>query len=392
MSTDVPRRTLALVGLVAAVFAAAIGIVMLAYGRGEFDDTYELRGVFPSSSQGMFTDGGTEVKMRGVNVGTVRGIELLDDGRVEVRFAIRGGVEVPAVAEARIEPLSVFGPKFIDLDPGFAEPDADVLEPGAELARATTGTDLTDVLDEAGSLFEAVDAIDLVTIVTETARALSGRGDTLGRGIDAGSELVEVAHGRRDLIAPFLADVETVAGTTASRSGPVLDGLDDYEIVARLVADHAGELVDLLDATGTLATRGTTFITDSAGDFDRTVRAMARIMRTVYDDRQRIPATFDAVGAFFDMLGAGMRLPGPDGKKLTALKGFITADLCLVYGVCLLPDGGLGETTVPPLVGGGPGTPSPLPLPGLPTAPQPEPDGLLDGLLGGLLGPLGGNR
>lgn len=388
MNTEIPRRTLALVGLVAAVLAAAVGVVMLAYGRGEFDDTYELRGVFPSSSQGMFTDGGTEVKMRGVNIGTVRGIELLPDGQVEVRFSIREGVGVPNAAEARIEPLSVFGPKFVDVDPGTGEPDGEVLEPGAELAMATTGTDLTDVLDEAGGLFEAVDATDLVTIVSETARALSGRGDTLGRGIDAGAELAEVAHGRRDLIAPFLNDLQTVAGTTASRSGPLLEGLDDYEVVARLVADNAGELVELLDATGTLATRGTRFVGDSAGDFDRTVRAMARIMRTVYDDRERIPATFDAVGAFFDMLGAGMRLPGPDGKKLTALKGFITADLCLVYGVCVLPEGGLGETTTPPLLGGGgpPGTPAPQP--GTPPAPQP----LLDDLLGGLLGPLGGDR
>ena len=388
MTTEVPRRVLALVGLVTAVFAAAVGVVLLAYGRGDFDDTYELRGVFPSSSQGMFTDGGTEVKMRGVNIGTVRGIELLRDGRVEVRFSIRDGVGVPATAEARIEPLSVFGPKFVDVEPGAGPGDGEVLEPGAQIANATTGTDLTDVLDEAGSLFEAVDATDLVTIVSETARALAGRGETLGRGIDAGAELAQVAHGRRDLIAPFLTDVQTVAGAAASRSGPFLDRLDDYQIVARLVADHAGELVDLLDATGTLATRGARFVADSSGDFDRTVRAMARIMRTVYEDRERIPATFDAVGAFFDMLGAGMRLPGPDGKKLTALKGFITADLCLVYGVCVLPDGGLGETTTPPLLGGG-GTPgTPAPQPGTTPAPQPS----LDDLLGELLGPVGGDR
>lgn len=380
MTTEVPRRTLALVGLVAAVFAAAVSVVLLAYGRGEFDDTYGLRAVFPSSSQGMSTDGGTEVKMRGVNIGTVRGIELLPDGRVEARLSIRDGVRVPATAEARIEPLSVFGPKFVDVVSGAVDGDGEVLEPGSELAKATTGTELTDVLDEAGTLFEAVDATDLVTIVSETARALAGRGETLGRGIDAGAELAEVAHGRRDLIAPFLADVETVAGTTASRSGRFLDALDAYEVVARLVADHAGDLVDLLDATGTLATRGTRFVADSAGDFDRTVRAMARIMRTVYDDRELIPSTFDAVGAFFDMLGAGMRLPGPDGKKLTALKGFITVDLCLVYGVCVLPDGGLGETTTPPLVGGDPA--------GTPEAPQAG----LDGLLDGLLGPLGGDR
>ena len=45
------------------------------------------------------------------------------------------------------------------------------------------------------------------------------------------------------------------------------------------------------------------------------------------------------------------RLPGPDGKKLTALKGFITADVCLVFGVCVLPEGGIEALEIPALAG-----------------------------------------
>lgn len=401
MSTEIPRRHLALAGLVATVFGAAVGLVLLAYGRGDFDDTYELTAVFPTSSQGMFTDGGTEVKMRGINVGTVRGIELLPDGRVEVRFAIREGVRIPATAEARIEPLSVFGPKYVDVITHGADADSPAVPRGGELARASTGTELTDVLDEAGGLFSAVDTTDLVTIVSETARAIVGQGDTLARGIDAGSALSEVAYGRRDLIAPFLADLRTVTGTAADRSDELLARTGDFDVVAGLVADNAADLVAALDTTAHLATRGTHLVTDSAGDFDVTVRAMARILRTVHADRDRIPSMFDAVGAFFDMLGAGMRLPGPDGKKLTALKGFITIDLCMVYGVCVLPEGGLGATTTPPLVGGG-GAPAPggggAPSPGGGGgggggAPAPGGGGsLLGPILDTLLGPLGGNR
>src|SRR3546814_1168189 len=78
---------------------------------------------------------------------------------------------------------------------------------------------------------------------------------------------------------------------------------------------------DVCSSDLNLATRGSRLVADSADDFDVTVRAMARILGTVHADRERIPSMFDAVGAFFDMLGAGMRLPGPDGKKLTALKG-----------------------------------------------------------------------
>ena len=375
MNADVPTRQLALAGLVAIVFGAAVGLVLLAYGRGDFDDTYEFTAVFPTSSQGMFTDGGTEVKMHGINVGTVRGIALRPDGRVEVRFAIRDGVRIPASAEARIQPLSVFGPKYVNLLTDGASADAPAVPSGGELAKATTGAELTDVLDEAGGLFSAVDTNDLVTIIAETSGALTGNGDTLARGIDAGAALSEVAHGRRDLIAPFLEDLRTITGTTASRSDEFLARTDDFDVVASLVADNADDVLAALEGTATLATRGTQLIGDSASDFDVTVRAMARILRTVHADRARIPSTFDAVGAFFDMLGAGMRLPGPDGKKLTALKGFITVDLCLVYGVCLLPEGGLGPTTTP-LPTGGDGAPAP---------------GGLGPLLDTLLGPLGGD-
>ncbi len=158
-------------------------------------------------------------------------------------------------------------------------------------------------------------------------------------------------------------------------------------MVGRLVADNADDLRAAMDGSATLASRGTQLIADSADDFDVTVRAMARILRTVHADRERIPSMFDAVGAFFDMLGAGMRLPGPDGKKLTALKGFITVDLCMVYGVCVLPEGGLGETTTPPLVGDGDGGGGGAPSPGG-TGPTLGP--ILDPLLDPLLGPVGG--
>src|SRR3546814_14178690 len=95
----------------------------------------------------MFTDGGTEVKMRGINVGTVRGIELLPDGRVEVRFAIRDDVRIPATAEARIEPLSAFGPEYIKLITDASDAAAPAVPSDGELAQAHTGTEPPAVLD-----------------------------------------------------------------------------------------------------------------------------------------------------------------------------------------------------------------------------------------------------
>src|SRR5688572_8382849 len=117
--TPVPIRVA--FGLACSLAIAGVVVVALAVGQGAFDRGYELRATFPSSSQGLFTDGGSAVKLRGVDVGEVRGIELRDDGRAEITLFIRDGVRVPDSALAAIEPLSIFGPKFIRIEPGANE-------------------------------------------------------------------------------------------------------------------------------------------------------------------------------------------------------------------------------------------------------------------------------
>ena len=344
-------RFLTCLGAVVAVFASSVLVVVLAYGRGEFDGGYELSAVFPTSAQGVFTDGATEVKLRGVPVGTVRGTELLDDARVRVTLRMDRGISVPVTTEARIEPLSVFGPKFVNLLPGAAEEVGPFLSPGDQIAQASTGADLTEILAGATVLFDSVDPTELVTVFDAVSTGVAGLGDTLGRGIDDGAVLVDVAHRNRDRLEPFLSDTADLADTIESRSERLLGRIADYTAVADLVANRGDELASLIDAAAHIATTSDALAEDLATDFDVTVRSLAQVLAGIHEDRELIPSAFDTVGAFFDMLGAGMRLPGPDGKKLTALKGFITVDLCLVYGVCLLPEGGVEALGAPALAG-----------------------------------------
>ncbi len=391
MNRDLTSNTLAAIGTIAVVFTAAVSVVLLRYGEGYFEPTYELTAVFPTSTQGVFTDGGTDVKMRGVNVGTVTGVELLDDGRARLSFAIDDDVEVPATVAARLEPLSVFGPKFVSLVPQPGPTGDDLLANGDEIASASTRNELTDVLADTTSLLASIDTQEVIEIFDAVSTGLNGRGDEIGETVDGATTLVDIAHARRGELAQFLPDLAQVSSTVAARSSTFLERIDAYQTVAGLVGGRDAEVAAVLDAAATIARRSGTLLDDAAADFDVTVRALADVMAGVYAERELVPSSLDAVGAFFDMLGAGMRLPGPDGKKLTALKGFITVDLCLVYGICLLPEGGIvlpEQQIAPP-----PSAPVPqqptvpgLPLPGAPTG-----GGLLD-IIGGLLDPIVGGR
>jgi phospholipid/cholesterol/gamma-HCH transport system substrate-binding protein len=164
MNKDLSSDVLATIGAIAVVFTLAVSVVLVRYGEGYFEPTYELSAVFPTSAQGVFTDGGTDVKMRGVNVGSVTGVELLEDGRARIRMAIDEGVEVPATVAARLEPLSVFGPKFVSLVPEPGPTRGQLLAGGDEIAQATVGRELTGVLADATSLLNRVDTQDVIEI------------------------------------------------------------------------------------------------------------------------------------------------------------------------------------------------------------------------------------
>lgn len=393
MNKDLTSHTLAAIGAIAVVFTAAVSVVLIRHGEGYFEPTYELTAVFPTSTQGLFTDGGTDVKMRGVNVGTVTGVELLDDGQARLSFAIDEGVEVPATVAARIEPLSVFGPKFVSLIPETGPTRGELLSDGDEIASATVRSELTGVLADTASLLARVDTQDVIDIFDAVSTGLNGRGDEIGETIDGATTLVDIAHQRRDELTRFLPDLDHLSSTIAGRSSTFLDRIDTYQSVADLVGGRDDDVAAVLDAAATIALRSATLLDDAAAEFDLTVRAVADVMAGIYSERELVPTSLDAVGAFFDMLGAGMRLPGPEGKKLTALKGFISVDLCLVFGICLLPDGGikLPEQQIPPPTSPPPPGPGGSTVPGLPRPEVPDGGGLLDAI-GVLLGPIGGNR
>jgi len=351
MRRDVSPSALACVGAIASVLIAALSVLGIRYGQGDFDPTYELSAVFPTSAQGVFTDGATDVKLRGVNVGKVSGVELLPDGRARLTMEIEEGVAVPASTSARLEPLSVFGPKFVALAPGDGEVGGPFLPDGGEIAVAETGTELTDVLDGATELFGSVDPGELVSIFDAVSTGVRGLGDELGSLIDDGTELLDVADANRGRLEQFLPDLQTVTTTTASRADTLLRTVDDVRVVSSLLADRGDDLRSLFATSEAVAARIAGLIDTSAQEIDVSVRAMAAVIRGIYDERELLPRALDTVGAFFEMLGAGMRLPGPDGKNMVALKGFIVADLCLVYGVCLLPN---GSVDLAPILGGTP--------------------------------------
>ncbi|HJR24266.1 MAG TPA: MlaD family protein [Acidimicrobiales bacterium] len=337
MIHDLPRRLRFAFGWTGFVLLAGLTVVALSYGTGYFDGGYDIYATFPSSSQGLYTDGGSDVKLRGVDIGTVAGIDLQDDGLVRIRLRIDEGIQVPNTVVASIEPLSVFGPKFIRLLPDAREGTGAPLREGDEIAETLAPVELTDILASATELFEQVDPNDLITIFKEIADGVGGLGDEIGRTIDASGELLDVGAAHVDDTRRFLADLAALATTLADHADDARGITDDLATLLPVVTEEPGRIDELLDATTAISDSFADLIEENGEELDATIRAVATFVDGVATRAEEIPDFLHLIDSFFGRLSDVIRFDAPGAKQMAGLRGFIALDPCLVYGLCLVP-------------------------------------------------------
>lgn len=213
--------------LVGTTFLAVIGAgvytsVKTAYGG--YGDYYLLSARLPRAGQQVQI--GTDVRVRGVIVGKVNGIEL-DDGDAVLTLQMDAGNEIPETAELVVSLKTLLGSKFVDLqfDPRVA---AEPLEDGDEIEVARVGPELEDALDDGTRLLDAVDAEELAEVVHELSIASTDRGDDIARGLEAQARL---------------------STTFAETRRPGIRALRDFDTLFEALDDVGGDLNALADAT-----------------------------------------------------------------------------------------------------------------------------------------------
>lgn len=401
-----PRLQSIIAGLCALVLLAGVTTVGVKFAFGYFSAGYELVADFDAAGQGLIAD--SNVKMRGVNVGHVESIELRD-GRARVRMFIRDGVVVPTSTVAVIRPKTLFGEKFVDLVPGRLEGtddeaerygDGDALtgcEPG-DLAAALPPTadgapaaaasgsctvssvELETVLAAAYPILEAIDPDDLQTILNELATAADGMGEAINRSIVNNATLLEVQASNDAETRRFLEALAQLSGELAARSDDFIAGARDLNVALPVLNARATQFETLLVELERLSLEAADLLEDNAAFIDAVYTDGQATLDTLFANRSQLIPLVIGLRQFTETLGSTSRIPLGDGTFMTAVKGLLGGEACLLLPC---PGGGVpaaATTGAPPVA---PPVPAPVteaPPLGLPLL-EPLQDvlGILDG-------------
>lgn len=233
-------RPLAGLGLIVAllvVLAVSIGLF-----AGKFTETVPVTVI--SDRAGLVMNPDAKVKMRGVQVGTVKSIDYRPDGTAALQLDMDPS-QLPLIPEnvnVDIASSTVFGAKFVQFEP--PENPRGELRTGQVLRGDHVTVEINTVFQQLVNVLDAVDPLKLNETLGALSQAFSGRGEKFGQTLtDFNALLAELEPSLPNLSRDIEAAVPT---------------LEAY-------GDAAPDLVSIFENTSTLGNS----IVDEQDNLDR---------------------------------------------------------------------------------------------------------------------------
>jgi ABC-type transporter Mla subunit MlaD len=298
--------------VVAAVLALVLGTAAAAYAAasGDRDDPYLVRAVFDNAS---FVIPGEDVKVAGVEVGSIDSLDLTADSKAAVVLRIDDPAFTPFRADARcrVGLMSLIGEQFVECAPTQPRADGEPLPP--ELARIEdgpgAGQHLLDVehtvtpvgIDLVGNIMRLPQQERLRLIINELGAGLAGNGEALGAAIRRADPALRQA----DELVKVLAAQDELLGRLVDESDAVLAPLAERRAALGGFIEHAGDTAAAAAGEGEALEasldRLPAFLRElgpAADRFGALAREMTPAVRTLADEAPAVNASIRRLGPF----------------------------------------------------------------------------------------------
>ena len=315
------RNHQAFVGLACLAVLAVLGTIGVKYAFGAYDPGYELTATFDGAGQNLDTE--SVVKLRGVDVGRVQSIDLDDDDRAVVRVRIEPDVEVPETAVAVVRPISIFGPKFIDLIPGDAEGEGPFLADGDEIAHTQSALELEDILGNADDLLRTIDPEDFTTILHTFAEGMDGLGQEMSDSITNGETVLQAMMNSSDDRHALLDSMATIADELADQGDTITGiGRNAHEALPT-ISEHEDDFAGLMEATSRLSEGLADIMTDNQDLLGPAAAGGAHLSDVTADDLAGMVGYLDFANTYGGVLSQVIRVPVAGEAFLAATQQFL---------------------------------------------------------------------
>lgn len=242
------------------LFAAIVAMVLGTWSlfTRSFESTLPVTVI--SERAGLVMESGAQVKMRGVEIGRVSGVEGgIAPVRLKLELDPKQAEFIPANVVAQIKATTVFGAKYVDLV-SPADPASQHLRAGAVIEADNVSTEVNTVFQNLTAVLKQIDPVKLNGVLSTFAEGLRGEGRAIGQATTDANAVLLALNSRIETIRDDWRAVEGFSDTYSAAAADILETLDAASTTGATISANADELDTLLISIIGLSRSGTDLI------------------------------------------------------------------------------------------------------------------------------------
>jgi phospholipid/cholesterol/gamma-HCH transport system substrate-binding protein len=314
------RNRFMISGAIGLIFVISLVTLGIKSSFGAFDGGYHLTGSFAAAGQGLLE--GSDVKVRGVNVGEVDQIELVDN-RAVITLRIEDRHRIPETVQAVIRPKTLFGEKFVDLTLGDDELSGPYLEDGGTIEDTLGGFELERVLAEAYPVIESIDPAELAVILDELATAGEGLGENINRSIVNGAVLTRLQASNDAEVRQFLGDLALLSEELDRLAPDLIAGAEDLNVALPTLNERGDQLNAALTEIAGLSSDVADLLENNREFTENALTNGSETLQILFDRRSQIQPLLLGIQRYTQTLAEAIRIEVGDGTLMAAVKNLV---------------------------------------------------------------------
>ncbi|MFC6089249.1 MCE family protein [Saccharothrix sp. BKS2] len=239
-----------------------------------------------------------EVRVAGVKVGKVTGVELAGD-RVRVSFKVKDAwLGDRSTATIRIKTL--LGQKFLALDPQGEQP----LDPGTPIPRERTLSpyDVQEAFNGLATTVGQIDTEQLATSFRVLSETLQGSADSVRGALDGLAALSKTISSRDEQLARLLANTNQVTETLSDRNEQFERLLADGNLLLGELRKRRDAISALLDGTRALSRELTGLVADNQAQLRPALEQLDRVTTVLQRNQDTLERSLNLLAPFYRVL------------------------------------------------------------------------------------------
>ncbi len=282
------------------VTTIATGLLVVTIGNVSFSGSKEYKAEFVDAT-GVVK--GDDIRIAGVKVGVVNGVDIVDRTRALVTFEVQDGTPITGATNAAIRYRNLVGQRYITLTEEIG--DTATLEEGSTIPvqKTSPALDLTVLFNGFKPLFQALSPSDLNKLSYEIIQVFQGEGGTLEGLLSHTASVTQTLASRDQIISDLIVNLNDVLDHVGDRDDQLSSLIQSFRTFIGGLKDDRKAILGSLDQISALSVETADLVDGIREPFVEDIRELRRFAGNLDDNKgeldralQVLPIKLNKVG------------------------------------------------------------------------------------------------